>query len=244
MRFAPTFLLAAALAAPMLGGCTAIRDHQGYIADDQLMAASSPASTIANRSSARSAGDLHRQFDQHDGIMSRPDPAARLPASARGEQTVLRGRFDDAGMSPASSAPHGSWCRARSVQRDDADARPRAQLLRRDFGNIGASAPASAARTKTIPKGWIHPHRRWGGGPCEDGGGIRAHAAEPTRLICDILRLYPPPPFGGPPPPCRAWGGISGRFARSEHGKRDQVAAVAVIGAIWICCACRPAPAR
>ena len=148
MRFAPTFLLAAALAAPLLGGCTAIRDHQGYIADDQLMAGIQPG--VDNRESVeRTLGrpTFTGQFDQHDWYYVSTQTrqlAFQHPRAA--EQTVLRVRFDDAG-NVASVERTGMEL----VQRIDPSNETTPTLGRErsffedmfgNIGQVGAGAPA------------------------------------------------------------------------------------------------------
>jgi len=155
MRFAPTFLLAAALAAPMLGGCTAIRDHQGYIADDQLMAGIQPG--VDNRESVeRTLGrpTFTGQFDQHDWYYVSTQTrqlAFQHPRAA--EQTVLRVRFDDAG-NVASVERTGMEL----VQRIDPSNETTPTLGRERsffeeiFGNIGATAPGQRGQTQDNPQ--------------------------------------------------------------------------------------------
>lgn len=92
-------LIALALAGALGSGCTRIREHQGFIADDNLIAAVQPG--VDNRDSV--AGTLGRptfvgQFDQRDWYyVSRNTQqlAFRMPRPSA--QTVLHVRFDASG---------------------------------------------------------------------------------------------------------------------------------------------------
>ena len=83
----------------VLGGCTRIRNHQGYVLDETLVTSIQPG--VDNRDSV--AGTLGRptfvgQFDQRDWYYVSRDTrqlAFNMPRPA--EQTVLHIRFDDAG---------------------------------------------------------------------------------------------------------------------------------------------------
>ena len=93
-------LLAAALAAASLSaGCTQIRDHQGYLVDDPLVAAIQPG--VDNRDSV--AGTLGRptfvgQFDQRDWYyVSRATRQLAFNMPRPSQQLVLHIRFDAAG---------------------------------------------------------------------------------------------------------------------------------------------------
>jgi outer membrane protein assembly factor BamE (lipoprotein component of BamABCDE complex) len=98
-RLARSATIALIGAAALTAGCTQVRDHQGYLFDEALLAAVQPG--VDNRDSV--TGTLGRptfvgQFDQRDWYyVSRdtrnfgfqmPDPSA---------QTVLHVRFDEAG---------------------------------------------------------------------------------------------------------------------------------------------------
>ena len=96
---APRALLAAVGAAFLLAGCTAIRDHQGHVLDDTLVAAIQPG--VDNRESV--TGTLGRptfvgQFDQRDWYyVSRNTRQLAFNMPRPSAQTVLHVRFDDAG---------------------------------------------------------------------------------------------------------------------------------------------------
>jgi outer membrane protein assembly factor BamE (lipoprotein component of BamABCDE complex) len=89
-------LAAVAFAAALLGGCTRVVDHQGYIVDDPLVAAIQPG--IDNRESVQ--GTLGRptftgQFDQNDWYyVSRNTRQLAFNMPRPHDQTVLRVHFD------------------------------------------------------------------------------------------------------------------------------------------------------
>lgn len=97
VRFGSRALLCAALGAGFLAvGCAPIRDHQGYILDEPLIAAIQPG--IDNRDSV--TGTLGRptftgQFDQRDWYyVSRTTRQLAFNNPRPSAQTVLRIRFD------------------------------------------------------------------------------------------------------------------------------------------------------
>lgn len=98
-RLGSRALVALALGAVLAGGCTPIRDHQGYLVDDPLIAAIQPG--VDNRDSV--AGTLGRptfvgQFDQRDWYyVSRNTRQLAFNMPRPSEQTVLHIRFDGAG---------------------------------------------------------------------------------------------------------------------------------------------------
>jgi outer membrane protein assembly factor BamE (lipoprotein component of BamABCDE complex) len=85
--------------AALAAGCAPIRDHQGYLVDDSLIAAVQPG--IDNRDSV--AGTLGRptfvgQFDQSDWFyVSRDTRQLAFNMPHPSAQTVLRVHFDQAG---------------------------------------------------------------------------------------------------------------------------------------------------
>ncbi len=92
-------VLAIALAGVLAAGCTRIRDHQGYVIDDPLVAAVQPG--VDNRESV--TGTLGRptfvgQFDQRDWYyVSRNTRQLAFNMPRPSEQTILHIRFDAAG---------------------------------------------------------------------------------------------------------------------------------------------------
>ena len=155
MRFAPTFLLAAALAAPLLGGCTSIRDHQGYIHDEEL--AGGIQAGVDNRDSVeRTLGrpTFTGQFDENDWYyVSRQTRQLAFQHPRAADQTVLRIRFDAAGN--VTSVERTG---VELVQAIDPSTRQTPTLGRRSsffeqiFGNIGASAPGQRGTTADNPQ--------------------------------------------------------------------------------------------
>ena len=86
-------------AAAIAGGCTSIRDHQGHLLDETLVASVQPG--VDNRDSV--AATLGRptfvgQFDQRDWYyVSRQTRQLAFGSPRPDQQTVLHIRFDEAG---------------------------------------------------------------------------------------------------------------------------------------------------
>jgi outer membrane protein assembly factor BamE (lipoprotein component of BamABCDE complex) len=95
----PRAVLALALSGALLGGCTSIRDHQGFVLDEPLVAAIQPG--VDNRESV--TGTLGRptfvgQFDQRDWYyVSRETRQLAFNNPRPRENRVLHIRFDEAG---------------------------------------------------------------------------------------------------------------------------------------------------
>jgi len=134
-------LVAVALGATLAAGCTRIRDHQGHLLDDTLVAAIQPG--VDNRDSV--SGTLGRptfvgQFDQRDWYyVSRNTAQLAFNMPRPTEQTVLHVRFDEAGNVQtvtrsgvelaANIEPYGDVTPTLGSSRS---------LLEELFGNIGA----------------------------------------------------------------------------------------------------------
>ncbi len=134
-------LVAVALGAMLAAGCTRIRDHQGHLVDDTLVAAIQPG--VDNRDSV--AGTLGRptfvgQFDQRDWYyVSRNTAQLAFNMPRPTDQIVLRVRFDEAGNVQsvtrsgvelaANIEPSGETTPTLGSSRS---------LLEELFGNIGA----------------------------------------------------------------------------------------------------------
>jgi outer membrane protein assembly factor BamE (lipoprotein component of BamABCDE complex) len=154
LRFAPLFL-AAALAAPMLGACTSIQEHQGYILDGQLADAIQPG--IDNRESVeRTLGrpTFTGQFEQSDWYyVSRQTSQLAFQHARPADQTVLRVHFDAAG-----NVERVERTGMELVQGVDPSNRTTPTLGRERsffeeiFGNIGASAPGQRGQTQDNPQ--------------------------------------------------------------------------------------------
>ena len=100
LRLRQGALLAAALGAAIAtSGCTRIRDHQGHLLDEVLVASVQPG--VDNKESVE--GTLGRptfvgQFDQRDWYyVSRETQQLAFAAPRPAKQTVLHVRFDEAG---------------------------------------------------------------------------------------------------------------------------------------------------
>ena len=149
-------LMIAAAGALTLGGCTKVRDHQGFILDEALVSAIQPG--VDNRDSV--LGTLGRptfvgQFRQDDWYyvsrqtknlaFSKPDPHT---------QTVLRVRFDPAGN--VTAVERRGLEQVASIDPSD-DKTPTLgrdrSLLEELFGNIGAvGSSGQGAGTADNPK--------------------------------------------------------------------------------------------
>lgn len=146
-------VLAGALGA---AGCTKVKDHQGYFADEALIAAVQPG--VDNRDSVM--GTLGRptftgQFSPNDWYyVSRQTKNLAYNRPNADKQTILRVRFDDAGNvvavdrrgleQVASIDPAGDKTPTLGRERS---------LLEELFGNIGAAGvPGQSAGTADNPK--------------------------------------------------------------------------------------------
>ena len=139
----PRVLLALSLGAALSAGCSSIRDHQGYLVDDQLVSAIQPG--IDNKDSV--TGTLGRptfmgQFDREQRdwyYVSRETRAAAFTMPRPSAQTTLHIRFDPAGN--VESIQRTGVELAVDINPDDR-ATPtlgrHRSLLQELFGNIGA----------------------------------------------------------------------------------------------------------
>jgi outer membrane protein assembly factor BamE (lipoprotein component of BamABCDE complex) len=136
-------LLALSLGAVLTAGCSSIRDHQGYLVDEQLVSAIQPG--IDNKDSV--TGTLGRptftgQFDQAQSdwyYVSRQTRAAAFTRPRAHTQTVLHVRFDQAGN--VATVQRTGMELVRNVEPDSRETptlgRHRS-LLQELFGNVGA----------------------------------------------------------------------------------------------------------
>jgi outer membrane protein assembly factor BamE (lipoprotein component of BamABCDE complex) len=136
-------LAALTLGAALSAGCSSIRDHQGYMLDEPLIAAIQPG--VDNKDSV--AGTLGRpsftgQFDQAQRdwyYVSRDTRQAAFTTPRPSAQTVLRVRFDAAGN--VESVQRTGVELAVNINPDNRETptlgRDRS-LLQELFGNIGA----------------------------------------------------------------------------------------------------------
>jgi outer membrane protein assembly factor BamE (lipoprotein component of BamABCDE complex) len=93
-------LFAISLAATLGAGCTAIREHRGYVVDPVLVAAVQPG--VDNKESVQTTlgrPTFTGQFDQRDWYyVSRHTKQLAFARPSPTEQTVLHVRFNEAGM--------------------------------------------------------------------------------------------------------------------------------------------------
>ena len=135
-------LVAVALAgAALAAGCAPIREHQGYLVDDPLVAAIQPG--VDNRDSV--AGTLGRptfvgQFDQRDWYyVSRDTRQLAFNMPRPSAQTVLHVRFDAAGN--VESVQRSGLEYVANIQPADEETPTlgsERSLFQELFGNIGA----------------------------------------------------------------------------------------------------------
>jgi outer membrane protein assembly factor BamE (lipoprotein component of BamABCDE complex) len=135
--------MALSLGAALTAGCSSIREHQGYLVDEQLVAAIQPG--VDNKDSV--TGTLGRptfmgQFDREQRdwyYVSRETRAAAFTMPRPHQQTTLHIRFDQAGN--VESVQRTGVELAVNVNPDDRVTptlgRDRS-LLQELFGNIGA----------------------------------------------------------------------------------------------------------
>ena len=134
-------LAAAALALVATAGCTRIRDHKGYVADETLVASVQPG--VDNRDSvAKTLGrpTFVGQFDQNEWYyVSRDTKQLAFNAPRATAQTVLRVRFDAAGN--VASVDRSGLEKIASIS-PDGDKTPtlgrNVGFFQELFGNIGA----------------------------------------------------------------------------------------------------------
>jgi len=137
-------LVALGLGAALSAGCSSIREHQGYLVDEQLIAAVQPG--VDNKESV--AGTLGRptftgQFDREQRdwyYVSRDTRSAAFTMPRPHQQTVLHVRFDQAGN--VESVQRTGVELARNIQPDNRETPTlgrRRSLLQELFGNIGAT---------------------------------------------------------------------------------------------------------
>lgn len=149
--------LAMALIAGLAGaGCTQIRDHQGYLVDDVLVASVQPG--VDNRDSVQ--GTLGRptfvgQFDQRDWYyVSRDTRALAFNMPRPKAQTILHIRFDEAGN--VVSVDKTGLERVASIDpmNDETPTLGRDRSFFEElFGNIGTvGAPGVAGQTADNPQ--------------------------------------------------------------------------------------------
>jgi outer membrane protein assembly factor BamE (lipoprotein component of BamABCDE complex) len=152
-RSAAFALIGAAL---LIGGCTRVKDHQGYIAEESLITAIQPG--VDNRDSVLTTlgrPTFTGQFDQNDWYyVSRNTRNLAFNMPVPKEQTVLRIRFDAAGNVVA--VDRKGMEQVASIDPSD-DTTPTLgrdrSLIQELFGNIGAvGAAGQGAPTTDNPR--------------------------------------------------------------------------------------------
>ena len=157
LRFAPRALCLAALsgAALLAGGCTSIRDHQGYLGDDQLISAIQAG--VDNRESVeRTLGrpSLTSQFDQRDWYyVSRETRQLAFERPSTSDQTVLHVRFDEAGNVERVERTGVELVANINPSNETTPTLGRNRSFFEEiFGNIGAAAPGQRGQTQDNPQ--------------------------------------------------------------------------------------------
>jgi outer membrane protein assembly factor BamE (lipoprotein component of BamABCDE complex) len=148
VRQARSFVLAAAAAGLLLGGCTRIVDHQGFILDETLVTAIQPG--VDNRDSVTTTlgrPTFTGQFGNADWYyVSRETRNLAFNLPRPRSQTVLRVRFDQAGN---VTAVDRRGLEQVAMIHPDKDKTPtlgrQRSLLEELFGNIGAVGSAGQA---------------------------------------------------------------------------------------------------
>ena len=151
-RSAVLIAVAAGLFAP---GCAKVRDHQGYLADETLVA--SVQAGVDNRDSVLST--LGRptfvgQFDQNDWYyVSRTTRNMAFNMPSPHDQTVLRVRFDQAGNVTAVEKSGMEQVASITPSNDETPTLGReTNLLEELFGNIGATRTGQTSNTADNPQ--------------------------------------------------------------------------------------------
>ncbi|HEV2866599.1 MAG TPA: outer membrane protein assembly factor BamE [Allosphingosinicella sp.] len=133
-------------------GCTAVRDHQGYVLDETLVAAIQPG--VDNRDSVQ--GTLGRptfvgQFDEKDWYyVSRETRQLAFKMPRPRQQTVLHVRFDDTGNVQRVERTGMELVANISPSGDETPTLGRNRgLFEELFGNIGALGQGQRQGTST-----------------------------------------------------------------------------------------------
>lgn len=135
-------LVALGLAATLASGCTAIREHRGYVVDQVLVAAVQPG--VDNRESVQTTlgrPTFTGQFDQRDWYyVSRETRQMAFNNPRPTEQTVLHIRFNQAGTVEAVNRTGLELARAINPSGDRTPTLGSSRSFFEDvFGNIGAA---------------------------------------------------------------------------------------------------------
>jgi outer membrane protein assembly factor BamE (lipoprotein component of BamABCDE complex) len=156
LRPSPPALVLAAIGASFLSaGCTSIRDHQGYIADTQLVAAVQAG--VDNRESVeRTLGrpTFVGQFDQRDWYyVSRQTSQLAFQHPRAADAQVLHVRFDEAGNVERVENTGMELVANIDPSNEETPTLGRNRSFFEEiFGNIGASAPGQRGQTSDNPQ--------------------------------------------------------------------------------------------
>ena len=157
VRLSPrVVLIAAALGASFVSaGCASIRDHQGYLADDQLVAAIQPG--VDNRDSVeRTLGrpTIVGQFDQRDWYyVSRQTRQLAFQHPSPFDSQILHVRFDEAGNVERVERTGMELVANIDPSNDETPTLGRSRSFFEEiFGNIGATAPGQRGQTQDNPQ--------------------------------------------------------------------------------------------
>jgi outer membrane protein assembly factor BamE (lipoprotein component of BamABCDE complex) len=151
----PSLLAAVAGAALLASGCSPIRDHQGYLADQQLIASVQPG--VDNRESVeRTLGrpTFTGQFDQRDWYYVQRETRQLAFQQPRAADTmVLHIRFDEAGNVVAAERTGMELVQSidPSNQTTPTLGRDRS-FFEEIFGNIGAGNATTRGQTADNPQ--------------------------------------------------------------------------------------------
>ncbi len=157
VRHARTAALALAAAGALsLGGCTKIKDHQGFVVDETLAASVQPG--VDNRDSVLSTlgrPTFTGQFSPNDWYyVSRQTKNLAYNHPHPDKQTILRIRFDDAGNVLSVDRRGVEQVASINPASDKTPTLGRERsLLEELFGNVGAAGvPGQGAGTTDNPK--------------------------------------------------------------------------------------------
>jgi len=156
IRQGSTAALAIIAAAALIGGCTPIRDKQGFIIDDQLIAAVQPG--VDNRDSVLTTlgrPNFTGQFDQLDWYyVSRTTSNFGFQTPRPVEHTVLHVRFDEAGnVAAVNRTGLDKVASINPVNDKTPTIGSKRGFFEELFGNIGAvGAPGQSAPTNDNPR--------------------------------------------------------------------------------------------
>lgn len=160
LRHGRSLVLAAAISLPLLSGCAAIRDSQGFVIDDTLVNAIQPG--VDNKESVQAAigrPSFTGEFDQNDWYyVSRLTRNMAFNSLKPSSQTIVHVRFDQAGN--VASVDRRGMEQVASIS-PSSDKTPtlgrRRSLWAELFGNIGAVGAAQPGGTTADNPGGSTP---------------------------------------------------------------------------------------